>query len=71
MTKLFQIRNALGLSQVAVAARAGAGVKTIQRIEDGRVAGMRLGTLIRVARALGVSTVELVPGLAVRPSERS
>jgi transcriptional regulator with XRE-family HTH domain len=61
---LERIRQSRGLSQVQVAALAGVSVQTVHRIEGTGLAGLQLGTLIRVADALGVAPVELVPGLA-------
>ena len=56
-----------GLRRVELAARAGCSLDTLDRIGRGRVANMKLGTLLRVAAALGVAPAELVPSLATRP----
>jgi transcriptional regulator with XRE-family HTH domain len=54
---LLQLRTAAGLSQPVLAERAGIGVSTLRQFEY----GMReptFGTLVRLARALGVSLAE-------------
>ena len=45
MTRLRQIRQARGLTQLRVAADAGVALKTVQRIEQGRIGSMGVGTL--------------------------
>jgi transcriptional regulator with XRE-family HTH domain len=63
-----RFRRARGWSQVRLAGVAGCGTALVMAIEQGRVAKLRIETVVRVARALGVSVVDLVPGLAVRES---
>ena len=55
------------LRRVELAARAGCSLDTLDRISRGRVANMKVGTLLRVSAALGVAPAELVPSLATRP----
>jgi hypothetical protein len=44
------------------------GVAIVQAVEHGRVARLRLETLVRLARTLGCSVADLVPGVVVRES---
>ena len=55
---------ARGIRRVELAAAAGVGCRTINRICQGNVKGMRIGTLCRVASALGVAPADLAPELA-------
>jgi transcriptional regulator with XRE-family HTH domain len=52
--RLAQVRKQRGLAQEALAARAGVGVATLRRIEDGRDA--KLGTWVRLLQALELSS---------------
>lgn len=54
-------RHAAGLSQLQLADRAGIDNKTISRAENGRYA-VSIDQLARIARALGISSAELLPG---------
>ena len=63
-----RFRRSRDWSQVRLAGIAGVGIAVVAAIEKGRVARLRLETLVRVGRALGCSVVDLVPGLAVRES---
>jgi DNA-binding Xre family transcriptional regulator len=63
-----RFRRARGWSQVRLAGIAGCGTALVNAIEHGRVAKLRLETLWRVARALGCSVADLVPGVVVRES---
>jgi transcriptional regulator with XRE-family HTH domain len=56
-------RRAAGLSQVQLADRAGIDHKTISRAENG-VFAVSIDQLARLARALGISSAELLPGRA-------
>lgn len=60
MRQLKEIRESLGLSQVALAKRAGVGISTISNLEKGWVVQSRKGIPEKIADALGVevSTVE-------------
>ena len=62
---------ARGIRRVELAAAAGVGCKTINRICHGNVEGMRIGTLCRVASALGVAPADLAPKLADRSRDGS
>ncbi len=64
------ILQAYGLRRVQLAAAAGVNLKTIRKLCTGDVAGMKIGTLYRIASALGVAASDLVPRLA-RPSRRT
>ncbi len=65
---LREIRQANGWTQVDVASASGTTPKTVSRIEQGLVAAMQLRTLVQVAQACGVSTLDLIPGLGARPA---
>ena len=62
------IREAGGWSQVEVAAAARTTPRAVARVERLEVGAMRLGTLVRIAQAMGVSVAELVPGLDAAPA---
>jgi transcriptional regulator with XRE-family HTH domain len=47
-----RLRNALGLSQRAIALRVGTGQRTVSAVETGS-ANLTLGSLVRLARAVG------------------
>ncbi len=55
-----RLRLAKGLSQEAVAERAGLGYKHYQKIESGKWGELYLGTVETIARALGVSMGSLL-----------
>jgi transcriptional regulator with XRE-family HTH domain len=63
-----RFRRARGWSQVRLAGIAGVGTTIVAAIEHGRIARLRVETLVRIARALGCAVVDLVPGLATRES---
>ena len=65
---LLRILQIYGIRRVELAAAAGVNEKTVARLCRGEYAGMMVGTLARVAVALGVAPAELVPGLAARPT---
>ena len=54
-----------------IAAAAGVSIDTVRRIDRLDVATLKLGSLVRVAQALGVASTELVPGLAIGPERAS
>ena len=41
--------------------------KVVRRIDRGQVMGVQVRSLIRIAAALGVSPVDVIPGLAAVP----
>ena len=51
-------RESAGLSQQALATRAGIAIRTLARIEQGE--DMRLGTLTQIAQALDVPVADLL-----------
>jgi len=63
--ELEQARKAAGLSQEALATRAGLSRMTVQRIESGQI-DPRLSTLLEMARVLGLALMP-VPA-ALRPT---
>lgn len=60
---LAQLLREKGVRRVDVAAVSGVDLKTVHRICRGEHAGLKVGTLIRVAVALGVRPCDLVPVL--------
>lgn len=68
---LRKLRLSMGWRAVDVASASGVALHSIRRLEVLDVAGMKLGTLVRVAEAVGVEPCVLVPGLAARPARRS
>ena len=65
---LTRILAAGNIRRVELAARAGCSLATLDRLSSGRVSGLKLATLQRVAAALGVAPAERVPSLARRPA---
>ncbi len=65
---LRRLRSAQGLRVVEIAAFAGVSVDTVRRIDRLEVVTLHLGSLVKVAHAVGVAPTELVPGLARRPA---
>ena len=61
------ILSAYGLRRVDLASAAGVDLKVVHRIARGDFAGLKLGTLARVAVALGVPPTDLVPALTNEP----
>lgn len=61
------LRSERGLRQIDVASMARVDPTVVRRIELGRLMGVHLRSLIRIAAALQVSAVDLVPGLGVVP----
>jgi transcriptional regulator with XRE-family HTH domain len=68
--RIAQTRLERNLSQAAVAAEAGIGVATLERLESGRAT--RLDTFVRVLRALGLIEAldQLVPAPLASPIEQ-
>jgi transcriptional regulator with XRE-family HTH domain len=64
---LVRILQTYGIRRIELAAAAGVNEKTVARLCRGEYASLKVGTLARVAVALGVAPAELVPGLAARP----
>ena len=64
---LRRIRSAHGLRVVEIAAFAGVSVDTVRRIDRLDVATLQLGSLVKVAHAIGVAPTALVPGLRATP----
>lgn len=62
-SKLEHLRAQRGMTQSALAVKAGVARETVRRIESGTV-GCRLTTLYRIARALDVPVEELLEGAA-------
>jgi transcriptional regulator with XRE-family HTH domain len=58
--RLRQLRKAAGMTQQALAVKAGLSVTAIVHIEGGRIDDPRGSTLKAIARALGVSLDELM-----------
>ncbi len=67
---LRRLRSAQGLRVVEIAAFAGVSVDTVRRIDRLEVVTLHLGSLVKVAHAVGVAPTDLVPGLARRPGSR-
>jgi transcriptional regulator with XRE-family HTH domain len=67
---LRRIRSAYGFRVVEIAAAAGVSVDTVRRIDRLDVATLQLGSLVKVAQALGVAPTDLAPGLARQPARR-
>lgn len=59
MARIKGLREARGLSQEAFAERAGLKYKHYQAVEAGRKTDIRLSTLVKLARALGLELWEL------------
>lgn len=58
--RLRELRKARGLTQAALAARAGVRRATVNRIENGRVTSIDLGVLEKLANALSVHAAVLI-----------
>jgi len=63
---LKRLRLLRGLTQQAMAEKAGIDYKYFQRVESGRWPGLQLGTIEKLARALGVEAWELIAPTAKR-----
>jgi transcriptional regulator with XRE-family HTH domain len=64
---LRRIRLAYGLRVVDIAAASGVSIDTVRRIDRLDVVTLRLGSLVKVAQAVGVAPTDLVPGLLRKP----
>jgi transcriptional regulator with XRE-family HTH domain len=75
LCRLRELRVRSGLSQVQLAARSGLSLGTLRKLESGnKLATTRLGTLVAVARALGLAPTDVIPALRaapVRPQDRT
>ena len=68
LTTLRALRDARGLRQIDVASMAGVDPTVVSRIESANgFLGVQLRSIVRIAAALGVSPVDLLPALAVVP----
>jgi len=67
VTKVQEYRVRSGLSQMELAVRARVSPAIVIKLEKGDIVGRRVGILIAVAHALGVSVVEAFPALGARP----
>lgn len=65
--RLRELRLGLGVSRVALVRRSGVSARTLQRWEARGLESARVLDVVRVAWALGVPAVELVPALAADP----
>lgn len=61
-----RLREGRGWSQERLAGLSAVTVQTVRKLERGAVSGLTALQLVRVARALGCSVLDLVPGFAVR-----
>lgn len=59
--KIVEMRNDLGLTQVALAERCGISQGTLSKIESNS-RGMSIGTLVRLSAALDVDMGEIMKG---------
>lgn len=70
-TRLRSLRESANESQHSLSARAGVSVVTLQKVElattHDELDTVKVGTLRRLADALGVSVPELYPGLNLKP----
>jgi transcriptional regulator with XRE-family HTH domain len=55
-----ELRKAAGLTQQALAVKAGVSVSVVQHIEQGAIPDPRVSTLVQLARAMGVPLDALV-----------
>ena len=67
LSMLRALRDERGLRQIDVAAKARVDPSVVKRIDRGQIMGMKMRSLIRVAAALRVSPVDVIPALAVVP----
>jgi transcriptional regulator with XRE-family HTH domain len=66
-TRLKRLREAAGLTQQELAARAGLSISAVTQTEGGQKKDPRLSTVIALAKVLGVTLDELAGGLAESP----
>ena len=67
VSRLAKLRLARGYTVTELSVRAGVNTVTLGKLERGDVQRMKLETIIRVAIALDVAPVDLIPALAYRP----
>lgn len=71
LTTLRALRDARGLRQIDVASMAGVDPTVVSRIESANgFLGVQVRSIVRIAAALKVSPVDLLPGLAAVPKLR-
>lgn len=63
-----EMRDAAGLTQEVLAARADVDQTTVSQIETGKVRRPQYDTVSRLAQALGVTTDQLAAAIAVTPA---
>ena len=68
ISNLKKIRIARNITQIELSAASKCSPAPISKLENGEVSSMAVSTVLRIAWALGVSAVDLVPGLAAPPS---
>jgi len=71
---LRRLRLSMGWRATEIAAAAHVTLGTVAKLESLNskvLAGVKLGTLVRVSQAVGVAPSELIPGLGSRPARRS
>jgi transcriptional regulator with XRE-family HTH domain len=64
---MVRILEAGKIRRIEVAAAAGCSPATVGKIANGDVASISIALLMRVAAAIGVAPVEIVPILGIRP----
>ena len=62
LKNLSKLRKERNLTQEGLARNAGISFHTLIKLESGRIKNPRVGTLLRLAKALGVSTDKLLKG---------
>lgn len=67
ISKAQEIRAKSGYPKSRIAAIAGIGLRSLERVEAGET-GITVETLLRVALAYGCSVADLYPPLSVRPT---
>ena len=62
--KLGEIRRAAGLSQQELSDKSGVKLTTLQKLESGAndIMGAKVGTVLALARTLGITVEELIEG---------
>ena len=70
LTPLSHILRETGIRRIDLASVAGLDVKTVHRFCQGHYASLKIGTILRVAVALGVRPCDLVPVLRARLGTR-
>lgn len=62
-------RTELGLSQQAVAVRAGVAIGTVRALESGRTVDPGLFTVITIVEALGLHLADVLDRVGLKPSQ--